>query len=190
MDNNIRNEYLEGRFEQTEDGVYFPRSRTLAQGVFSVNKRGEPVEYSPNLVVNQGLNYLLTAAVYGSANYTWYIALYSAALDPDAGWTGTSFDGAATEWTAYTHNNPSENGLHPRWDIGAPVSGAVDSFSAKAEFTSTVNGAVINGAALMSTGNKPATSGTLIAASRFPSVKNLDIGEVLDVGYGLTLSAV
>ena len=186
---NIRNEYFEGRFEQTEDGIYFPRSRMLAQGVFSVNKRGEPVEYSRNLVVDEGLNYLLSAAVIGGGIANWYIALYSGNVTVLSSWTSANFDANATEWVAYTQPGGV---THPLWDKGAVSSGAADSFSAKAEFTSTADTQVVYGAALMSGATRPtpAAGGTLIAASNFPSVKNLDTDEVLDVGYGLTLTAV
>jgi len=48
----------------------------------------------------------------------------------------------------------------------------------------------LRGAALISASGKGSTTGTLMAASRFTSDKNLDTGEILDVGYGLLLTAV
>lgn len=185
MDKNILDEYADGRFEQTEDGIYFPRSRMLAKGVFRYNKRGEPEEYSENLVVDQGLNYLLSAGIAGASAITnWYIAPYSGSVTVLASWTGTNFRDNATEWTAYS------SATRPVWSKGAVASGGADSFADKAEFESTSDTQTIRGAALISVATKSAITGTLMAASNFPSAKALDTGEILDIGYGLQLTAV
>lgn len=185
MNDNIRNEYLSGDFEQTDEGIYFPISKMMARGVFVVSKRGEPEEYSENLVVNEGLNYLLNASVGGgSAIASWYVAPFSGNVTVLATWTAANFTASSTEWTLYA------NATRPAWTHGVVASGGIDSFAAKAEFVSTADGQVVRGAALVSTSAKSSTSGTLIAASRFQSDKSLDTGEILDIGYGLQLTAV
>lgn len=189
MQKQIGEDFLKGRFDRTEEGIYFPESNLLAKGVFSVNKRGEPVEYSPNLVVNEGLDYLLSSAVAGGGISAWYIALYTGNVTVLASWTCATFDASATEWTSYTQPGGT---THPVWAKGAVSSGAVDSYSSKAEFTSTADTQTVYGAALMSQATRPtpASGGTLIAASNFSSPKALDTSEILDVGYGLTLTPV
>lgn len=181
----IRDEFQGGRFERTAEGLYFPESKLLAQGRFIVSKRGEPEEISENLVVDQGLDYILGAAVGATSVISnWYIATFSGDVTVLATWTGTNFSSNSTEWTTY------ENATRPSWQRGSVASGAVDSFTVKAEFKSTADGQVVRGAGLLSASAKSAASGTLIAASRFPSDKNLDTDEILDVGYGLSLTAV
>lgn len=182
----IRNEYNAGRFERTEEGLYFPRERLLAQGFFRVRKRGEEWEDSPNLVVTQGLTYILGAAV-GAVTpvATWYIAPFVQATTPLASWTASNFNTEATEWTNY------DGATRLEWERAATVTaGAVDSFSTKASFVSSANTQTVRGAALMSSNEKTGTGGVLMAASRFSSDKALDEDEILDIGYGLTLTAV
>jgi len=181
----IRDEYLAGNFARTEEGIYFHEAGILAKGVFVVSKRGEPEEYSENLVVDQGLDYILGAAVAATSPISnWYIATFSGDVTVLSTWTAASFSASATEWTNYDETT------RPVWSRGSVVSGAVDSFASKASFTSSADTQTIRGAALISASGKGAITGTLIAASRFPSDKNLDTGEILDIGYGLQLTAV
>lgn len=181
----IRDDYLAGKFERSEEGIYFPTSGILAKGVFRFNKRGEPEEVSENLVVNEGLDYLLAAAIGATSVISnWYVATFSGDVTVQATWTAANFVANATEWTNYV------SATRPSWSRGSVASGAVDSFTTKAEFKSTQDGQVVRGAALVSSSAKSAVTGTLIASSRFPSDKNLDTDEILDVGYGLQLTAV
>ena len=185
MNENILESIRAGNYEVTPEGVFFPSENALAQGVFSVAKRGEPEEFTKNLVVNQGLNYILSAAVGATAGVAnWYIALFTGDVTVLATWTAAGFTAAATEWTAY------DEAARPAWSKGSVASAGVDSFSSKASFTSSADTQVIRGAALLSSSAKSATSGTLLAASRLSSDKTLDTGEILDVGYGLQLTAV
>jgi len=181
----LKDALSKGRFHKTPDGVIFPDSKILAQGVFRYNIRGQEEEFSNNLVVNEGLDYLLGAAVSGTSTISnWFIAVFSGDVSVQASWTGANFPAGATEFTDYG------SATRPSWGKGAVASGGVDSFSNKAAFVSTVDGAVLRGAALISASGKGSTTGTLMAASRFTSDKNLDTGEILDVGYGLLLTAV
>ena len=186
--NETTKEYLAGKYECTEDGIYFPSSRILAQGVFSVNKRGEPEEYSTNLVVTEGLDYLLAQglAAAGGAHATWYIALYTGSVTIAGTLTKNTFADFTDEWTDY------DSGTHPQWDQQGVATGGIDSFASKASFVASA-AATVRGAALLSISQKPTPNsgtGTLMAASNFNTPKALDIDEILDVGYGLQLTAV
>jgi hypothetical protein len=181
----IRDEYLAGKFDRTEEGLYFPNEGVLAKGYFRVNKRGEPEEISENLVVDEGLDYIVGVAVGAvSSIANWYIATFSGDVTVLSTWNATNFVGSATEWTSY------DEATRPAWSRGAVASGAVDSFASKASFTSSADTQTVRGAALISVATKSAITGTLIASSRFPSDKALDTGEILDIGYGLQLTAV
>ena len=115
---------------------------------------------------------------------SWYVATFSGDVTVLASWTASNFAANATEFTNYVAAN------RPAWNRGAVASGGVDSFASKASFESTQDTQTIRGAALISSSVKSSSSGTLMAASRFPSDKLLDTGEILDVGYGLQLTAV
>jgi hypothetical protein len=182
----IKESLRAARYEETTEGIYFPKDNALAQGVFSVSKRGEDgTHYSENLVVNEGLDYILKAAVGETAgNANWYIALFSGDVTVSATWTAATFTATATEWTSY------DEAARVVWTKSLVVSAGSDSFSNKASFTSSADTQTVRGAAMLSASAKSATSGTLLASSRFTSDKTLDTGEILDVGYGLQLTAV
>lgn len=185
LPNDVKNSLRAGKFERTEDGIYVPRSRLLIGGVFRYNKRGEPEEFSENLVVDQGLDYILGAAI-GDASVisSWYIAPFSGDVTVLSTWTAANFTANATEFTNYS------SATRPAWSDGGVSSGGVDSYASKAEIASTADTQTIRGAALISNSTKSNTAGVLMAASRFLSDKNLDTGEILDIGYGLQLTAV
>lgn len=54
MHENIQDALKAGRYETTPEGIFIPSENALCQGVFTVAKRGEPIEMSKNLVVNGG----------------------------------------------------------------------------------------------------------------------------------------
>lgn len=185
MHENIQDALKAGRYETTPEGIFIPSENALCQGVFTVAKRGEPIEMSKNLVVNGGLDYILKAAIGETAGISnWYIALFTGDVTVAATWTAATFTATATEWTAY------DESARQTWTKSLVASQGTDSFSNKASFTSSSDSQTVRGAALLSASAKSATSGTLLAASRFSSDKALDTGEILDVGYGLQLTAV
>jgi hypothetical protein len=172
----------DGRFEETDEGVLVPSARALIQGVWRYCKRGEPEEEATNMVVTQGRDYLLNAGLKNTgAIPAWYVAPFTGDVTVQASWTAATFASTATEATNYA------SATRPVWTGGAVAAGAVDSYAAKAEIKSTVNGLILRGAALVSVNTKSATTGTLFAAARFPSAKTLDIDEILDVGYGIQI---
>jgi len=186
MDKHIEEALRAGRFQRNEDGsIFVPRERMLVQGVFSVAKRGEPEELSPNLIVNEGLDYVLKVAVGETAGISnWYLAPFAGNVTVLATWTAANFTSSATEWTDY------DEAARQAWDQTAVASQGTDSFASKASFTSSSDGQTVRGIGLISASGKGATSGTLLSASRLSRDKDLDAGEMLDIGYGLQLTAV
>lgn len=178
---------MDGRFEETELGLFVPSERSMIQGVVAYGKRGEETEWTHNLIVDQGLNYLVGAATGAVTQISnWYVAIFSGDVTVQASWTASNFATSATEFTSYN----TAQGVRPQWSPGAVGGGARDSFASKAAFTSSVDGATIRGAALISSSTLGGTAGTLMGATRFASAKPLDQDEILDVGYGLQISAV
>lgn len=178
----IRGAVERGEFDFADGGLYVPSAKILVHGRFVYNKRGEPEEFSDNLVVTEGLNYLLGSALRGVTPISsWFIAPFSGDVTVQATWTAANFTANATEVTAYSDSN------RPDWTPAVVSGGAITSFAAKAEFEAT-SAVTIRGAALISASAKSATTGTLVAASRFGSAKPLETGEILDVGYSITLT--
>jgi hypothetical protein len=184
MKESLKRALLDGRFEDTEIGLLVPSERTIVSGVFCYGKRGEPLEFTRNMLTTEGRNYLLTAGLRGGTVHTsWFVAPFSGDVTVQATWTAANFNASATEVQAYVA------ATRPAWAGGSVSAGAVDSFAAKAEFKATTDGVVIRGAAMLSASAKASTSGTLLAAARFTSTKTLDTDEILDIGYGIQLVA-
>jgi hypothetical protein len=179
----LSDQLARGRFEATEDGLYLPDSKIIARGQFCYNKRGEPVEYSDNLLVDQGLNSLLGVALGNVTQISsWYIAIFSGDVTVLASWTAANFTSGATEITAYDETT------RVAWTPTAAAGGIISSYTAKSTFTAN-SGITVRGAALISASAKSATSGTLMAASRFGADKALTDGEIIDIGYQVQLTA-
>ncbi len=184
MNEKLARAIADGRFEETELGLFVPSERSMVKGVFCYGKRGEELEYSDNLVVTEGLNYIVGVALKATSPITaWFIAPFSGAVTVQATWTAANFTTNATEVTGY------ESATRPAWTGGSVTAGAVNSFAAKAEIKAT-SSITIRGAGMISNATKSNTTGTLLGASRFGSDKVLDTDEILDIGYGLQITAV
>lgn len=169
-------------YEQTQDGLYFPSEGLVAVGEWDVYVNGVFDESVTNLVVTEGRNYLLSVGFKGgSAVTTWYVALFSGNVTPQATWTASNFNSQATEFTAYT------SATRPTWTSGSVTSGVVDNYSERASFVINEDSQTVRGAALLSTSTKQGATGTLYAAAKFTNAKTLDSDETLDVGYRVSL---
>lgn len=179
----LRAALREGAYEPTVDGLLLPKQHVIARGRFCYGKRGEPVEYSDNLLVDAGLDHMLNVVFRNATQMpTWYIAIFGGDVTVLGSWTAATFPGSATELTAYAE------ATRPAWTPTAASGGVVSSYTAKASFTA--NAAItIRGAALLSASAKGATTGTLMAASRFNSEKPLSDTEIIDIGYQIELTA-
>lgn len=184
MDENVRGAVRAGEYEQTEEGIYLPTEKVMIGGYFEVSKRGEEAEASRNLVVDEGLQFFMRAALGETAGIAnWYIALFSGDVAVLASWNAATFPATATEWQNY------DEAARPAWSFTPVASAGTDSFASKASFTSSADAQTVRGGAIVSASAKGATSGLLLAAARLSSDKVLATGEILDVGYGLTLNA-
>ena len=169
-------------YEETPRGLRFPSENLMAVGEWEIYRNGALDEVVSNLVVTQGRDYLLSAGFKGAtAITTWYVALFSGDVTPQATWTAANFATQATEFVNY------EEGSRPAWTSGSVSAGVLDSYASRAAFTISENSQTVRGAALLSTSAKQGTSGTLYAAARFTNAKTLDSDETIDIGYRVSL---
>ena len=133
-----------------------------------------------NIVVNQGLNYILDAALSGgTVNTTHYVGLFSNNYTPIA----------ATLVTNLTEVNAKYNETaRPTWsELGASSQTITNSVS-PAAFTFNAS-ETIYGAFLISNNTKGGTTGTLIAASKFSASRSVVAADVLNVSYTISASS-
>lgn len=176
-----------GEYEETSSGVLI-KSSALLFGRYTTSVNGEDEQVDYNLLPAEGLAYLLEAGLAdGAAIANWYVAVYSGAVSPAANWTAANFAANATEITSPTEGY--SNSTRPTWTPGSVVSGVLGNLSSRATFSivcsTTLN---IAGAAVLSANTKGGTTGKLISATRYGTVRVVNNGDSFGVGYEIGLT--
>lgn len=204
------------RYEVGENGLFLPAQKIWLGGVFTHNQkrhiaiqralesgkqrlidiahkyvkaigRFEKAAYldlglaaDPNIVVDQGLNHILDVAFHNTTQVaTWYVGIFKGNYTPQSTDTAANIASNSTEATEYDESTRQE------WVEAAAASKSITNSANRATFT--INATVtIYGAFLVSTSTKSGTSGSLAAASRFASQRDLVDDDELLVTYTLT----
>lgn len=176
----IRNNH----YEVSEDGIFLPSSHLLLGGRFGNQVIRDGVasewEYSDNIVVNEGLNHVLSIVLGAGTQITsWFVAIFSGNYTPVATDNASNIASNSTEATGYSEAN--RIAYVPDAVSGQNIQNATTTadFSINSSFTAF-------GAFLVSASGKNATTGTLIAASRFSASRAVVNLDTLRVTYGLT----
>lgn len=174
-------------YEVTPSGIVIDRGgmNALCNGAFKHSLyAGDGIDRAidPNLVVNEGLVYLLNTALAGqAANTQWYIGLFSGNVNPQPGWTGANVAAQSTEFLNYSE------GTRQLWDIDPTASPSIGNSGNEAMFSFTGSGNTVRGAFLAQASAKSATTGVLVAASRFAADRTgLGAPDRLGVEYVMT----
>jgi hypothetical protein len=143
-------------------------------------------EEDSNIVVNEGLNYILDAALSGGTQTTaFYLGLFKNNYTPIATNVASTFSGAGVANEATTEYSES---VRPQWIEVGPSSQIITNSASPAVFTFASN-ISIYGALLATLSTKATASGKLIAASKFSAVRSMITADVLNVTYTLTISS-
>jgi len=175
------------KYEQTDQGLYFPKARVNVIGEYSFDTNGRDPGTSLNLVTVEGFNHMLAVSLGGAAqNPSWYLSLFSGAYTPVPSLTAATYPSAATEIVSATEGY-SEN-LRQVWTQGTPTAGAADNLAAKAAFTiRTATSVTVRGAALSSQSIKGSASGVLLSVARFGVDRVHYDGDIFNLGYRVRL---
>lgn len=136
----------------------------------------------PNLVVNEGLSYLLQCGLSNetAAITTWYILLMDASPSVAAGDTIASHAG-------WTENQNYDEATRQTWEAGSESGQSVDNSASKATFTMDTDSDSVGGAALASDNTKGGSTGTLYCGGPFTGGnKSVDDNDILEVQATLT----
>lgn len=180
---------VNNRYEQTDEGVFFPAAKVMARGLYIHDVNGEDVREDGNLVTDEGLTHLLAVAL-GASNKIaqWYLALYSGAISPAAGWNAANFAATANEIVSGTEGY--SEGTRRLFQPGAAAANTIDNTASKAAFTIvTASSLTVHGAALVSDSGKGSTSGVLMSATRFSTPRVLQNTDIYNVGYRVVLTS-
>jgi hypothetical protein len=168
-------------FKETVGGLLVPDHKLVVGGRFTgqLIREGVVIEEidDANLVVNEGLNYLLNSSIAGQSPLTsWYIGLFSGNYTPTATVTGATIASASTEFTGY-----SESTRQP-YSTATSTAQQMTNSASPAQFTMSAAG-TIYGAFLVSQSAKGGNTGTLLAAAQFSSPKTVASGDLLVLTY-------
>lgn len=187
MDSQVK-EKLEPSVEKQSDfsgmGIFGETAAIGFDGVYKAQliRKGKVIDEfeCENMVVDQGLNYVLNAAFGLAAPLAgWYVGLFEGNFTPTSGTIASTVAGLSTECTAYT------SATRPTWTTVAATTKSLTNGAARASFTFNAT-KTIYGAFLVSSSTKSGTSGTLFSAARFTTAKTVDTDDELLVTYVLT----
>lgn len=176
-------------YERSGGGILLPVMNPLqVGGRFEIEhwRRGELLDTDecPNLVVNEGLNHILNTVFNGGTPVgTWYLGVFEGNYTPVATLTAATVTAASTECTAYDEATRQE------YVEAAASAQSITNSASKAEFTFNAS-KNIYGAFLVSASAKSATTGTLMAAARFSSVKAVEDEDQLLLTYTFNATSV
>ena len=176
------------RFDQTPEGVYFPRQSILAIGEYFDRVNGGEWSRSPNLVVNEGLAHILNVALGATAKPAGYfLALFNGAASPQANWTAAGFAAVAGEIVSMTEGYTSPT--RPAWTPSAATVNSIDNMAAVASVTIAATSQInVTGAAMLTSGVRGGTTGVLVSASRYAAERTFQNGDTYDIGYRVSLT--
>lgn len=182
--NDLRQALRTHRYERTEDGrLLLPAARAFVGGVFTHTVNGRDSRVTPNDMVHEGLDDILS--VYfkqGTQRTAFYIAPFSGNVTPDpATLTAATFASTQTEFIDYSETT------RPVWTPGAVASQGIDNSGSLATFTVNQNSSTIWGFAMLTASPKQATTGLLVCCAKDATARdNLRSGDKLNVEYDLT----
>jgi hypothetical protein len=136
-----------------------------------------------NIIVNQGLNYIINAALCaGSVITAFFLGLFSGNYTPVASDTASSIAANATEVTAYAA------GARQAFTPAAATSQQATNSASQASFTFNAS-VTVYGAFLISSSTINGTSGTLVSAAQFGTSKSVVSGDQILVTYTFSLAS-
>lgn len=184
METNFKTRITDALRKKLENGDDF-----RAGGYFTIQhiRNGEVIheEDSPNIVVDEGLTYILDVALSnGTQNANHYIGIFKNNYTPVAADVAATFAGAGVANEVTTE---IDEATRPAWTEAGVTSKTITNSASPAAFTANTTVSVY-GAFLISNNTKGGTTGKLVAASKFAAVRNLVDTDVLNVTYTLTIA--
>lgn len=137
-----------------------------------------------NLVPIEARNFLMSLAFKSASTVpAWFISIFEGDYTPTEDVTAATLPGLATEITAYT---PA---TRPEFVDGPITDGALSNAASLAELTFTQN-KTVRVLALTSASAKGSTAGIALSVVRLPSPKDYEIGDVMRVFAGPSVTEV
>ena len=180
---------IDNGWQKRASGLLVPEAAGLIRGAGrwsgKIIRAGEVIDEFDvkNLVVNEGLNYILNAGLgNGTVITTWYVGLFSGNYTPLSTDTAATIASNATEVTAYSA------GVRQTWTPVSASSQSITNSASQASFTFN-NTVTVYGAFLVSTSTISGTSGKLFSAAQFSASKSVVSSDQLLLTYTFTAAS-
>ena len=185
----VRRAISNRKYEKSEEGIYFPGSKVIGNGVFIEYINGQEVGVNKNKLVDQGLVHLLNVVLGAeSKQAAWYVPLFSGNVSVAANWTAATFTSQASEIVSTTEGYTGAN--RPTWTGTTATTPTMNNNAAPALYTIASAGTLtVRGAALISSQARGATTGVLWAASRFANDRSLQNADEYGIKYATTFTS-
>lgn len=191
-------EIKNNKYEVTDTGIYLPASKVHLGGVFShwVNDDIEDIQHDHNIVVDEGLTYILDTALSAGTQITsFYIGIFKKSYTPLA----ADVQSSGTASSNFYHTNKAEEATtqydeaaRPAWTEVGVSSKIITNSASPAVFTInttvTIYGAFLTGGSGSNNKGQGGPGHKLIAASLFGSARSLVNTDVLNVTYQLQIA--
>lgn len=140
-----------------------------------------------NLLTTEGCNYLLSVGIANGTQYsTFYVAPFSGNVAVADTLTAANFASTQTELTTQYSES-----TRVAFVESTPASKSTNNTASPAVVTAATDSVSIWGAGLLSSSTKGGTTGVLLSAAKYASVRTLALtGDTLGIKYTLTLANI
>lgn len=177
-------------FDQTDDGIYFPRHGIMASGEYFDRINDGEWQRTPNLITKEGLIDTINTYIGSKAKPAgFYLALFSGATAPAANWTAANFAAVAGEIVSLSegYTLPTRPQFVP---VNATNDTFIDNMANVARVTiATASQLNVTGTALLTNSARGGTTGVLVSATKYPVTRTFQDGDTYDVGYRFSLTS-
>lgn len=175
-------------YTNNEDGSITTGQGITAKGEYYDRINGGEWTRTENLIPTEGLAHILNVALGTTPKpASYHLALFSAAAQPAANWTATSFASTASEIVSMTEGYSAAT--RPTWTPANTATNSIDNMAAVAKVTmKTASSLTVQGAAMLTNSGKGSTAGALISASKYAAPRVFQDGDTYEIGYRISLT--
>lgn len=177
-------------YDETENGLYFPRHGVLASGEYFDRINGGEWQCTPNLITKEGRIDCINTYIGSKAKPAgFYLALFSGATAPADNWTAVNFASVANEIVSLTEGYTAAT--RPQFiPVNATDQTYIDNMTNVARLTIATSAQLnVTGTALLTNSVRGGTSGVLVSATKYPAARTFQDGDTYDVGYRFALTS-
>lgn len=179
-----------GAYTDNQDGSITTDQGVTASGMYYDRINGGEWQETPNLITNEGLTHMLNVSMGTTPKPVGYfLALFSAAAQPQATWTASSFASTASEIVSMTEGYAGAT--RPEWKPTNTATQAIDNLAPASVAKVTIKTAgqlTVQGAAILTNSAKGSTAGVLVSATKYAAARVFQDNDTYEIGYRLALT--